>query len=460
VHQNLTVVIGLGKTGLSCIRYLLQQGYNIAVIDSRENPPCLEEFKKNFSQVPLILGAFDANLLAQAKELIVSPGLSLQEPSIAKQISKGILAIGDIELFARYAIAPIVGVTGTNGKSTVTTLVGERARNAGLNVRVGGNLGTPALDLLDDQAELYVLELSSFQLETTYSLKTAAAVVLNITPDHMDRYATLAEYIAAKQRIYLNCKIPVINRDDKTSYSGLMPNVKAISFGLNESHQDEFGLRPSPSGETYLTWGDRNLLSIDELQIKGRHQVANALAALALGQAVNLPMDVMLQTLKTFKGLIHRCQWVANIDGVDWYNDSKGTNVNSTLAGIEGLGGSIKGKLILIAGGLGKQQDFSPLRLPIAKYVKTVVLIGQDAKLISQALDNVTQIKFAESLEQAVIIAKQTATKGDAVLLSPACASFDMFRNFEHRGEVFIALVLGLRIADCGLREEEGKSKG
>jgi UDP-N-acetylmuramoylalanine--D-glutamate ligase len=433
------VIVGLGKTSLSCLRYLLKQGItreNIAVTDNREQPPGLNEIQQNFPQLRLSVGRFDEKLLDQAQKIIVTPGVSLQEPAIHKQLLRGIQPIGDIELFAQKANAPIIAITGTNGKSTVTTLVGEMAKTAGLNVKVGGNLGTPALDLLDETTELYVLELSSFQLETTYSLKTISATVLNITPDHLDRYQSLQDYIDAKQRIYQRCAIPVINREDPISFSGLKNFSRALSFGLNEPQKNQFGLR-----DNYLAYDKENLIAANELQIKGRHQIANALAALALGHAAQIPLAAMLQALKNFRGLIHRCQWLAQIDGVNWYNDSKGTNVNSSLAAITGLGDAIQGKLILIAGGLGKNQDFSPLREPINKYVRSVILIGQDAQQIAAALSKETPIISARTLEEAVTIAKQQARSGDAVLLSPACASYDMFRNFEHRGEVFIAAV-------------------
>lgn len=435
------VIVGLGKTGLSVARYLLQQGCQIAVNDSRPNPPGLTELKEISPAIKLSLGKFDEELLSRADELIVSPGISLKEPAIAKQIARGIPAIGDVELFARVAKAPIIGITGTNGKSTVTTLVGEMAHTAGLKVKVGGNLGTPVLDLLDDQADLYVLELSSFQLETTHSLKTISAVVLNISPDHMDRYQNLEEYVFAKQVIYQGCQTPVINREDPVSFSGLKNPAIAVSFGLNEPQAGQFGLR-----QKNLVFGTENLMAIDEVKIKGMHQIANALAALALGYAAKLPMPAMLASLKTFQGLAHRCQWVAAIDDVDWYNDSKGTNVNSTLAAIEGLGSVIGGKLILLAGGQGKQQDFTPLAASVKKYVSEVILIGEDAKIIAAALQNTVPICFAQDLAEAVKIAKKAAKKQDAVVLSPACASFDMFNNFEHRGEVFMSLVRELKV--------------
>jgi UDP-N-acetylmuramoylalanine--D-glutamate ligase len=435
--NKLKVVIGLGKTGLSCVRYLIKQGFDVAMVDSRIDPPCLAEFQKEFPQMLSHFGDFAAPFLDQAAELIISPGVSLKEPAIAALVAKGVRPIGDIELFARAARAPVVAITGANGKSTVTSLVGEMAQASGVNVRVGGNLGMPALDLLDDTARLYVMELSSFQLETTYSLAPAASVILNITPDHMDRYASLDEYRAAKQRIYHDCKIAVINRDDPYTYQNAQLPKQIISFGLNAPHVGEFGIV-----DNYLAFGKEKLIAFDELRIKGMHQVANALAALALGHAVGLPFPAMVKALREFAGLTHRCQWVKKIDGVDWYNDSKGTNVGATKAAIEGLGASISGKVILIAGGLGKDADFTLLRDAVQKYVRTLILIGKDAPIIGKALENTTSILFADySLENALSMAKKSARCGDAVLLSPACASFDMFKNFEHRGDVFMELV-------------------
>jgi len=431
-NSKLKVIVGLGKTGFSCVRHLVKHNYNIAVVDSRKQPPMLQQLQTSFPNIPIHIGNFAEDILAQADELIVSPGVSINELPVAKQIKNGIPAIGDIELFTHYAKAPIIAITGSNGKSTVTTLVGEMAKCAGLNVQVGGNLGTPALDLLNEpNPDLYVLELSSFQLETTYSLKAEVAVVLNISPDHMDRYKNIEEYTAAKMRIYNGCKIAVINRVEQAC---LFPTGKSkyLSFGLDEPGQNEFGIR-----NNYLSYGPQNLLAIDELKLKGQHQVANVLAALAIGTAVKLPMPVMLQVLREFEGLPHRCQWVAKINGVDWYNDSKGTNVGATQAAIEGMGSSIAGKLILIVGGQGKGADFSPLYAGVKKYVRSVILIGKDASKLAVALNAATEILYAKSMRQAVEIAMQKARKRDAVLLSPACASFDMFDNFEHRGKVF-----------------------
>ncbi|CAL7960759.1 UDP-N-acetylmuramoyl-L-alanine--D-glutamate ligase [Gammaproteobacteria bacterium] len=439
-NSHFKVVVGLGKTGLSCVRYLAKQGFKVAVVDSRMSPPGLEELQQNFPEVQVHLGGFDKEILAQADELIVSPGVSKHEPAIAACVQRGIKAIGDIELFARVATAPIIAITGSNGKSTVTSLVGLMTEAAGKKVKVGGNLGVPALDLLNHETELYVLELSSFQLETTYSLEPAAAVVLNISADHMDRYRNLDEYAAAKQHIYSGCQVIIINRDEPLSHANVLLSKKVISFGTDAPTKNNFGIAGN-----YLVYGTKKLLSIAELKIKGLHNAANALASLALGAAINLPLAAMLQTLREFPGLPHRCQWVANINNVDWYNDSKGTNVGATKSAIEGLGSSSRGKIVLIVGGIGKDADFSELCDVVAKYARAVVLIGKDAFLIEQALLGTSKMLHAISMAEAVAICAHEALPGDAVLLSPAAASFDMFNNFEHRGEVFMAEVKKIR---------------
>ncbi|HVV69887.1 MAG TPA: UDP-N-acetylmuramoyl-L-alanine--D-glutamate ligase [Gammaproteobacteria bacterium] len=445
-HSNLhdlQVIVGLGKTGLSCAHWLAAHHFNIAVTDSRDNPPGLTELQAQFPLVPVITGHFDTQLCQKASRLIVSPGVSLREPAVAAAIAQGIPAIGDIELFAKAHTAPVIAITGSNGKSTVTTLVGEMARQAGKEVEVGGNLGTPALDLLTSKTtELFVLELSSFQLETTYSLKPAAAVILNLSEDHMDRYDSMTDYLKAKQRIYAGCATTIINRDDPITWQNLTFE-KTLSFGLDEPQEGQFGLR-NVEGNYYLARGTENLLATSNLKIKGRHQLANALAALALGEAVSLPMPAMLEALKNFQGLTHRCQWVAHYHGVDWYNDSKATNVGAAKPAIEGLGADIQGKLVVIAGGLGKNADFSPLKDTMKKYVRQLILIGKDAPLMANALKGSVNIEQASTMEQAVTLAQQQAQPGDAVILAPACASFDMFNNFEHRGEVFMSAVRAL----------------
>ncbi|MBV8801584.1 MAG: UDP-N-acetylmuramoyl-L-alanine--D-glutamate ligase [Gammaproteobacteria bacterium] len=441
--DDLHVIVGLGITGLSCANYLAKQGVSIAVTDSRQTPPNLNEFKQKYPHIPLSIGGLNETLLDQAAKLIVSPGVSLQQPSIARQIKRGVPLVGDIELFAQEVKAPVIAITGTNAKSTVTTLVGLMAEKAGINVRVGGNLGIPALDLLSQSAELFVLELSSFQLETTYSLTPAVATVLNVTPDHLDRYATLENYCKTKHIIYKNCQIAVCNRDDELTHCSNHSPKKRIQFTLNEPYENEFGLLKK-NNELYLAHENELLIPVHELPILGSHYHANALAALAIGYGFGLSMDSMLQALVEFKGLPHRCQLVRNRNGVVWYNDSKGTNVGATLAAILGLGSQLQGKLVLIAGGIGKNADFSPLIPAIERYVKTVVLIGEAAQTLATVIGDASEVLFAESMEQAIQISDAVSAEGDSVLLSPACASFDMFNNFEHRGDVFTHMVNSL----------------
>lgn len=441
--RNLYVIVGLGATGLSCARYLIKRNIAIAIADTRSNPPQLAKFQQEYPGVPVSLGPLDDSFLDQAAKIVLSPGISLQEPAISRQIAKGVPVIGDIELFAMDAQAPIISITGTNAKSTVTTLVGEMAKAAGKKVQVGGNLGTPALDLLTNpRPELFVIELSSFQLETTYSLKSKVATVLNITPDHMDRYADVEAYRDAKHRIYAGCQVAVCNRDDPLTDTNQFSERK-LYFTLNKPGKNEFGLLQK-NNQSYLAFEDQIIMPVSELPILGRHYQANALAALAMGYGYGLPFEPMIKTLREFKGLAHRCQLVRERNGVYWYNDSKGTNVGATLAAIDGLGPEITGKLVLIAGGVGKNADFSSLVPSIEKYVKTVVLIGEAAKDLDAVIAGRVPVQFGKSMEEAIELADASAIQGDSVLLSPACASFDMFNNFEHRGDVFTKLVKGL----------------
>lgn len=437
--SNLHIIVGLGVTGLSCARYLTERNIPIAVMDTRSYPPQLDTLKKICPDAPLALGGFDDSLLNQADCIVLSPGVALREPAIAKQIKRGVPVIGDIELFAEAVEVPVIAITGTNAKSTVTTLVGKMVNAAGFCAGVGGNLGLPALDLLsiDSKTNLYVLELSSFQLETTYSLKPIVATVLNITPDHMDRYTDFAAYQQAKRRIYQNCQVAVCNYDDAlTDYH----HIRKFYFTAHTPTLNQFGLMIE-NGHTYLAFEDHRLLAATELPVKGKHYQMNALAALAIGYAFGLPFEPMLTVLREFTGLPHRCQFVRELDGVSWYNDSKGTNVGATIAAIEGLGSEIRGKLIVIAGGVGKKADFSSLNLVIKKYVRHVVLIGEAASELAQSIGIGVPITFAQSMEEAIQKAREHAKTHDSVLLSPACASFDMFKHFEHRGEVFMELV-------------------
>ncbi len=439
--QQYKLVVGLGMTGLSVACFLKNKGHEVVVVDSRNNPPGLDDLYKNFPDVSVYTGTFDEALFMGAEQIIVSPGVSMSEPAIQHAVDKEIEIIGDVELFARETTAPVIAITGSNGKSTVTTLLGEMAKQASLNVAVGGNIGVPTVDLLSKKADLYVLELSSFQLETLKSLKPVAATVLNVSPDHMDRYKNLEHYSEVKQSIFKNCKVSVINRDDQLVKNMISAQKLVSGFTLYNPAVGDFGLREF-DGKSWLCKGGKKLIAEDELKMGGKHNIANALAALALGEAASIPMEDMLQALREFKGLPHRTQWIAEKNGVDWFNDSKGTNVGATLAAIEGL--QVNKKLILIAGGLAKDADFSPLKNIIKEKVRVVVLMGKDAPQIEQALESVVPVFYAKDMNDAVHIAADLSHWGDGVLLSPACASFDIFRGFEHRGEVFTEAVEAL----------------
>lgn len=434
------IVVGLGKSGLSVARHLLRRGIPFAVVDTRTAPPELAALQRECPDVEVRCGELDVDFLCQSSELLVSPGLALGTPALLDAVARGVKISGDIDLFAKEAKAPIVAITGSNAKSTVTTLVGLMAAAAGRKVAVGGNLGTPALELLDDSVELYVLELSSFQLETTDRLNAEVATCLNVSEDHMDRYKRLAVYHRAKHRIFRGARQIVVNRDDPLSQPLLSDNVPFWTFGLGEPHFKDFGLLEI-RGEKHLAFQFDTLMPVRELKIRGTHNQANALAALALGHAVGLPFAPMLETLRTFTGLAHRCQWIAERAGVNYYDDSKATNVGAALAAIEGLGADIPGQLVLIAGGDGKGADFSSLRDPVSRYCRAVVLIGRDADRLAETLSGAVPLEAAKTLEEAVARAAALAQRGDAVLLSPACASLDMFKNFEARGQVFASAV-------------------
>lgn len=438
--DNFRIVVGLGKSGMSLVRFLARQGVPFAVADTRENPPELASLRAQYPQVEVRCGELDAGFLCRASELYVSPGLSLRTPALVEAAARGVRMSGDIDLFARHAKAPIVAITGSNAKSTVTTLVGEMAAAAGRRVAVGGNLGTPALDLLADDVELYVLELSSFQLETCERLGAEVATCLNVSEDHMDRYDGMADYHLAKHRIFRGARQVVVNRADALSRPLIADSVPCWTFGTNKPDFKAFGL-VEEGGEKYLAFQFEALMPVRELKIRGAHNQSNALAALALGHAVGLPFEPMLRTLREFAGLAHRCQWVGERAGVSFYDDSKATNVGAALAAIEGLGADIDGKLVLLAGGDGKGADFSALREPVAKFCRAVVLLGRDAELVGAALSDETPKVRVQTLDEAVRKAAELARPGDAVLLSPACASLDMFKNFEERGRLFARAV-------------------
>lgn len=440
--DRLTVIVGLGSTGLSCAKYFASLGEKFKVVDSRKNPPGRLELERLMPEVECELGDYCAETFLQAKQLVVSPGVSLLTREIVAARSAGVPITGDIDIFSKRVSAPIIAVTGSNGKSTVVSMLAEILKRAGVNFGLGGNLDgenfKPALDLLSEEKKaLYVLELSSFQLETTECLNAEVVTILNLSEDHMDRYNSLEDYHQAKQRIFNGCKKIVINRDDQYSYPTRELSAPVLDFGFSRPGVNGFGLLDD-GGDQYLAYQYEKLISVNELKVFGQHNIANVLAAIALARAVDVDFKYIKKAVAEFSGLPHRCQWVANINGVEFYNDSKGTNVGATIAAIEGLGQRIKGHIILIAGGVGKGANFGPLHVAINKWGKEVVLIGQAAAEIAAHLDEDITACFATDMQEAVEIALQHAAAGDAVLLSPACASFDMFENFQQRGTAFI----------------------
>ncbi|MFY7698035.1 MAG: UDP-N-acetylmuramoyl-L-alanine--D-glutamate ligase [Legionella sp.] len=447
MDTSLYLIVGLGLTGHSIARYLKRRNKSFIVFDTRLQPPGLDAFHQEFPEIKVYTGNFDPALYPSLAAIISSPGVPLDQPWMQKAKDFGIPVYGDIECLALEVKAPVIAITGTNGKSTVTTLVGEMAKSAGLSVAVAGNIGLPVLDMLDVGVpySLWVLELSSFQLDLTLSLAPVAATILNITPDHLDRHHTMAAYTAAKQRIYQRAKTSVYNRDDDATYPQDIPaHAKLISYGLHSPSSEEHWGLVIDDQTTYLACGKQLVMPVDKLRIKGRHNWMNALAACALADSVGISQQHMINVLERFAGLPHRCQWIRTLDDVDWINDSKGTNVGATLSAIEGIGDNLNGKIILIAGGQSKDADFSQLAKPVVDYVRSVVLIGQDADKIEEALPDTVDIHHAVSLGAATHIAKAQAQPGDVVLLSPACASLDMFRDFNHRGDEFIAAVNAL----------------
>lgn len=434
------LIVGLGRTGLSVARYLYAQGLSFAVCDASDQPAGLEELKQFAPDTPLFLGGLSPAALDNVVEVVASPGISQRSELLQAAISKGVPVVGDIELFARAVKTPVVAITGTNGKSTVTTLLALMAQAAGLRAFAGGNLGRPALDLLQESpADLFVLELSSFQLETTSSLMTRTATVLNVTSDHMDRYDSMLGYSQAKSKIFDGCTVAVINVDDPLVVAMKRHDQQMLSFGIKEGVVADYALT-KVGHEVWLCRRGVPLLALSELKISGLHNASNALAALAMSEALHLDQSACLQALRDFAGLPHRSEWIADVNGVRYIEDSKGTNVGATLAAVNGM----QGPLIVIAGGQGKGQDFAPLAESFRHKVRHVVLLGQDAPLIDQVLKDICTTERVSSMEQAVQAAARIAQTGDTVLLSPACASLDMFRDYAHRGAVFAAAVKGL----------------
>lgn len=449
------LILGMGETGLSLVRWMLVYGAKVRIADSRNVPPSFATLQASYPQVDARCGVFRSELLDGIELLAISPGIPLSDPLVQKAQARGIPVVGDVELFAQALPKEnppkVIAITGVNGKTTVTSMVGAMCRAAGLDTEVAGNISPAVLDVLIQRKgkhpDVWVLELSSFQLETTYTLSADAATMLNISEDHLDRYADMADYIAAKARIF-RCdgrgSVQVLNRDDTESMAMALRDRLIQTFGLETPPlaKNDLGIVHEQDGE-WLVEGTRKLMNTVELQVTGRHNISNALAAISLCRAVGLPMPPLLNALRDFKGLPHRVEKVAEINGVTYYDDSKGTNVGATEAALKGLGCPT----VIILGGDGKGQDFTPLQAAVTAHARVVVLIGRDGSRIAEALHECgVPLMPAKDMQDAVRICAAEAQPGDAVLLSPACASFDMFRNYQHRAEVFIAAVRALEM--------------
>lgn len=442
--DRLRAVVGLGISGFSTAQFLAAKGLDFYVVDSRATPPNLEAIKAICPEERIFLG--DLNVLAElpVTELYVSPGIALATPILKTLAEQGVKMRGDVDLFCEYANAPIIAITGSNAKSTVTTLVGDLLKALGKKAQVGGNLGLAALDLLTDEVDYYVLELSSFQLETTSSLRAEVATVLNVSEDHMDRYDTLYDYQRVKQKIYQGCKAAVYNKQDILTAPLLPESTPVKAFTTAAPDLKEFGLLADDDG-FWLSYGVEHLYHSNDIALKGKHNLANVLASLAIVQLLGLDIkdECIAQCLRDFKGLRHRCEYVADVNQVMYINDSKGTNVGATIAALEGFG-SKKKNIHLILGGLGKAADFAPLKNCVTNYVSHVYLFGQDAQFIAKSLPENTQFEFYPTLDAIISAAADKAKAGDIVLFSPACASLDMYKNFNVRGEHFVDLVKAL----------------
>ncbi len=439
-----SLIVGMGATGLSIARYLHAQQQRFCLFDTRASSTLTATFSERFPEAPQYFGTIDEAVLNGAQQVLLSPGVSREEPIIASALAQNIPVIGDIELFLRAVNKPVIGITGSNGKSTVTTMVGQAAEKSGYQVAVGGNIGIPALDLLQqDSADLYVLELSSFQLESTLKPTLDVACILNVSPDHMDRYRSIAQYLMAKQKIYWGAKNVVYSLDDRLSQPPVANNVQRYGFGLAPSIEKQEKQFYFSADDGHLMADDQVLMHKDEIKMAGSHNLSNALALFAIADAANIQTQACVGVLKTFPGLAHRCQWVSEHNGLTYINDSKATNVGAAQAAILGLAPEYSG-LVLIAGGDGKGAEFTELAKSINAHVRAVILIGKDAPNIAQGIDAHVQLFTEQSLQAAVEKAHAIGQQGEAVLLSPACASFDMFSSFEDRGQQFIDAVGGL----------------
>ncbi len=437
------LIVGLGITGISCIRHFLRLGLSFSVLDTREQPPEIEAVLKEFPNVDIRFGDGHSEWVDGANEIYVSPGISKGDPLFATAIARGALITGDIDLFANDVTAPVIAISGSNAKSTVTTLVGEMAKCANINAGVGGNLGEPALNLLSPSREAYVLELSSFQLERCSDLQPKVACLLNVSADHMDRHQTMMIYHQAKQRVYRGAKHVVFNRHDHLTTPLRTVDVSIKSFGLDIPDLGQFGVKEI-QGQRHLVKGFESLMPVSDIPLMGDHHILNTLAALAIGDAAGFPLTAMQTAIKQFKGLPHRCEWVGDVNGVRYINDSKATNVGATVAALKGLSSSVSGNIVLIAGGQTKGANFSALISALKPLSCKLILLGEGADTIAALASDQHEIFRVDTLEQAVSVAESNSKTGDLVLLSPACASFDMFSGFEQRGNIFKAAVAKL----------------
>jgi UDP-N-acetylmuramoylalanine--D-glutamate ligase len=432
------LVLGLGATGLSIARYLRRNDGDATFLDSRDDPPGIDELNEIWPDADVVLG--EMKLPRNVNRIIVSPGIADSNELLQKARKKKLEVVSDIEIFAREADAPFVAVTGSNGKSTVTTLLYHMCRAAGREVLAGGNLGEPALDLLgQNKPDIYVLELSSFQLHRTKTLPAAVAVLLNVSPDHLDWHADESEYRQSKYRIFDEAHAAVINRNDDEAVKRAKDIERILTFGLDAPADGQYGIRYDDE-VAYLACGDKLLIAVTDMAMTGLHNQANALAALATGDLLELGMSAMLQVLSEFPGLPHRMQFVARKSAVDYINDSKATNVAAAVASIE----SVAGSLVLIAGGDGKGGDFENLATALEDKLRAAVLIGKDAAAIADSLDTVMPVYFAQDMVDAVCQAAAYAESDDTVLLAPACASLDQYDSYAARGDAFHDAVLGL----------------
>ena len=436
--ERCVLVLGMGATGASVARHLAARGFAAWFADTRDTPPGLDSIRQAMPAAGLMVGGIPAEVPAGVTQIVVSPGADLDLPVLADARRRNLPLRSDLDLFAAACRAPVLGITGSNGKSTVTSMVGAMLVANDWRVGVGGNLGTPALDLLDAATRTYVLELSSFQLERSQPLGLQAAVVLNVAPDHLDKHGNMAAYTAAKARIYAACRVAIINRDEPDLARLVPPGTPRSSFGLDAPADGHFGVVSNEAGE-WLACGARRLLPVGSLGTTGRHNVSNALAALALAHAAGADLRVSALALQSFRGLPHRMQVVASADGVTWIDDSKATNVAAAVTSIRGAAGP----LVLIAGGDGKGQTFEELAAALRGRQATAVLIGRDREQIAREIAGSCAVELAETLPDAVARARRAACPGATVLLAPACSSLDMFRSYEHRGQVFADAVRG-----------------